>query len=414
LLAILIADSAEQQKSAKVMVDSYEEVGYPYAARVVTRRPLRIITDSWLLDAWGGLEFSTLHNSLALAERGHKLFVAYGHDGSFRSRYEDAGIELKGPVSFKFDVHRPLGGLKSFIEPAKWARAKRPDVIWLNRIENIHWAQAVATWSGCPLVCHLHNMPHPSGASRLRHNVAQFVAVSNFMRDAWVEVGVNPRKICVIKNSLPKSEYPRGGRAERDAARRRLGLPPDIPIVLCYGRMTKEKGVGTILDAWVELQLSSDQALLVLVGSPSPALNPEFEVRLQKLKPETFRWFPMQNDVVPFLHAADLVVFPTLLEEGFGRVAIEGMKTGRPVIASRIGALPEVLSGPMSRFLFEPGNSKELATLVTSLLDWRQREPHLETECAKWEEETYPFDVDVDALEDVLLRFSRRSRRTVN
>jgi glycosyltransferase involved in cell wall biosynthesis len=257
-------------------------------------------------------------------------------------------------------------------------------------------------------------MPHPIGASTLRHHVAQFVAVSNFMRDAWIDVGVNPHKICVVNNSLPKDEYPRGGLEERDAARQRLGLPADVPIVVCYGRMTEEKGVGTILDAWVELQLKADQALLVLVGSPDPALKPEFNIRLQKLQPDTFRWFPRQDDVVPFLHAADLVVFPTLLEEGFGRIAIEGTKTGRPVIASRIGALPEIFSGSMSRFLFEPGNSEELGALITSLLDWRQREPQLESECAKWEEEKYPFDVNVDAFEEVLLRFSRRSRLTAD
>lgn len=375
---------------------------------VGAKRSLRILTESLLLDPLGGTEWSTLQNSLALVDRGHKIFLIYGADGSLREQYQQAGIALDGPVTFAFNIHRPWRGLSQFLPPARWARAQRPDVLWIHRIESIYWAKVIATWARCPIVCHLRQMPSPLGLSILRRSVAHYVAVSNFMRDAWIDAGVKPERITVIHNSLPESMYPHGGLIERSETRNRLGLPPDAFIALCYGRMFEEKGVGTLLEAWAKLKVDADDALLVLVGSPSPFESPELARRLGALDPKSYRWFPTQRDMLPFLHAADLVVFPTWLQEGFGRVLIEGMKTGRPVVASRIGAVPEVLSGPMERFLFEPKDSSELSVRISSLIGWRQAEPNLESECTEWVEREFPFDLNVSALEQVLCQFARK------
>jgi glycosyltransferase involved in cell wall biosynthesis len=225
------------------------------------------------------------------------------------------------------------------------------------------------------------------------------------MRDTWVEAGIKSERISVVMNAVPGDEYPRGGLAERAAARRALGLPPDIPIVLCYGRTIEEKGVGTLLEAWTALGLDSNRALLIILGSPSLDRTPAFERWAPAVKSASVRWFPMQSEVLPFLHAADVVVFPSWMPEAFGRVVIEGMATGRPVIASRVGGVPEILSGSMTRFLVEPRNADELATRITSLLEWRQTEPDLEMVCANWVKDRFSFNSHVTAIEDVLLQF---------
>lgn len=380
-------------------------------ATVNRKRSLRILTESQLLDPAGGMEWSTLQNSLALVQRGHKIFLMYRDDGSLRPRFEEAGIELFGPVTFDFDVHRPWRGLTPFIRPARWARAQRPDVLWIHRFENIYWAKVVATWAQCPIVCHLHQMPSPLGLSILRRSVAHYVAVSEFMRDAWIEGGIDPARITVATNALPDGEFTHGGLSERTAARNKLGLPQDVFIVLCYGRMVEEKGIGTLLDAWARLSPDPDRALLLLVGSPSPRETPELARKLDALDPQSFQLFPMQSGIETFLYASDLVVFPTLLKEGFGRVVIEGMKTGRPVVASRIGAVPELLSGSMERFLFEPANVSELTAKISELFDWRQAEPELGVACTEWVERRFPFEPNVTTLERVLLDFARKSSR---
>jgi glycosyltransferase involved in cell wall biosynthesis len=158
---------------------------------------------------------------------------------------------------------------------------------------------------------------------------------------------------------------------------------------------------------------TNPKAILVLVDSmasdESSALEESVAQELRQLDPKSYRRFPMTSNVVPFLHASDVVVFPTLLKEAFGRVVIEGMATGRPVVASRTGAVPEILSGPMARFLVEPNAPDELAAKLGSVLRWRDDEPELGEKCAHWVEQMFPFGRHVDQLEDILQRHRRRS-----
>ncbi len=372
---------------------------------------LRIITETMSLDPLGGIEMCTLEDSLALAARGHTIDVMYKDDGLLRPRFEKAGIGLKGPVSFDFSVRHPLSGIAPFLGQARWASSRSPDILLINRFEDIYWATTIATRSRCPIVCQLHHMPNQYRLSRLHRRVAHFIAVSSFMRDAWIDAGISPERISVIVNALPPGGYPRGGLLERAVARRQLGIDEDVNVVLYYGRMLREKGVGTLLKVWAELGPSHRGAQLVLVGSTTLLDDPELAKLLGELNPVSIRLFPMQDDVVPFLHAADLVVFPTWLEEGFGRVVLEGLATGRPVIASRVGAVPEILSGAMARFLVEPRNSNDLRSAIESLFDWRRTDPDLESECANSVETRYSFQNHISAMEEVLVKHRRRRRR---
>jgi glycosyltransferase involved in cell wall biosynthesis len=374
---------------------------------------LRIVTESLSLNPVGGIELCTFQDSIALAERGHSILLFYEEDGVLRPRFEAASVRLQGLENFKFDVHRPFPGLRRAAGPARMARSTKPDVLWLTRFEHIYWAYVVSKWSGCKIVCQLHHMPFTPRLSALHRGVAHFAAVSHFLRDEWIKIGIEPERISVVENALPPGAYPRGGRAERDEARRALGLSPDVTIVLYYGRMMREKGIGTLLEAWAQVGLSAQEAQLVLVGSPSPWEQPEFAEQLSRLDPATLHCYPLQENVVPFLHAADLVVFPTWLEEGFGRVIAEGLSTGRPVIAARVGAVPEVLSGPMSRFLVEPKNPDDLAARIREFLNWRHDEPGLEEDCATWIEERYPYDRHLAQLEELLTTYANAPKRRV-
>lgn len=381
--------------------------------------PLRILAHSLSLTPLGGVEICTLQDSLALVERGHRLDIMYGQrdtmcagDRSLRSTYEAAGIGLRGPYAFGFDPRRPLQDLAGFVAPARFARTRRADVLWLNRFEHIVWGQTVARWARCALVCHLHSPPMYRRVRELSHGVAHFIAVSEYVREAYIDSGLNPDRVSLVYNAIPEKQYPFGGAVEQVNARQSLGLPSSTPIVLCYGRMTPEKGVLTLLEAWRALGERSRGAILLLVDSMSNDSNATLPAVLERelclLDPHSYRRFPITADPLPFLHASDIVVFPSLLQEAFGRVVIEGMATGRPVVASRVGAVPEILSGPMARFLVEPSSARELAARLASLLDWRESEPRLGRECAEWVARRFPFSRHVTELESILQRHRRR------
>jgi glycosyltransferase involved in cell wall biosynthesis len=371
-------------------------------------RPLRILAHLRSLEPLGGVEVCVLQDSLALAGRRHKVDIMFGSNGVLRADYEAAGVGLEGGFSFEFRPRRALWDLVGYAQATRLARRLRPDVLWLNRFEHIIWAQVVARSSGCALICHLHAPPMFGRLRQLTHGVAHFIAVSDFVRNAYIEGGVDPAKITTVHNAIPLASYPFGGTVERQRAREQLALPPDEPIVLVYGQMTAEKGVPDLLSAWSLLKERGVAGTLLMVGSPYPRGDSAVQRELDALDPRFFRTYPMTSDVVPFLHASDVVAFPTRLPETFGRVVVEGMATGRPVIASRVGAVPEILTGPMAEFLVEPESPADWADRVESLLDWRTTRPLLGAECAEWVAGRFPFAAHVDAIERILLGHRRR------
>jgi glycosyltransferase involved in cell wall biosynthesis len=367
--------------------------------------PLRVLADSQYLAPVGGVEICTVQDSVALTQRGHRVDVVYGSDGPLRPVYEAAGIGLHGPHRFALAPRSAVPDLLAFAGPARWARRTRPDVVWLNRIEHVIWGQVVSRAAGAPLVCHLHWWPAHRRLRQLARGVAHFVAVSDLVRDAYVEHGIAPERITRVYNALPPGAYPFGGDAERARARQALGLPADVPVALFYGQLSVQKGVPTLLAAWRRVRELVPDALLVMADSLSelglPPV-PEVQAELDRTDPASYRLLPATSDVVPLLHASDVVAFPTQMEETFGRVALEGLASGRPVVSGASGAVPEVVTGEMARFLVPPRAPAELAERLVATLDWRRTEPGLGRACSAFAEQRFPFSVHVAALEAVL------------
>ena len=138
----------------------------------------------------------------------------------------------------------------------------------------------------------------------------------------------------------------------------------------------------------------------MVVGSPT-ALNDAAAYRreLEDLAVDGVRFLPNTADVTGPLHAADVAVVPSMWDEAFGRTVIEALSTGRPVLASRVGGMREILTGPLDRFLFERGNDVELAHQLQSLMNWRQDEPALAEMGPARVREAFTLDRMVDGVE---------------
>ena len=73
----------------------------------------------------------------------------------------------------------------------------------------------------------------------------------------------------------------------------------------------------------------------------------DYQAELKKLATDSVHFIEGQRNVVTPLHASDVVVVPSVWREPFGRTVIEALATGRPVVASRVGGIPEILTGPL-------------------------------------------------------------------
>ncbi|ROQ39577.1 glycosyltransferase involved in cell wall biosynthesis [Frondihabitans sp. PhB188] len=370
--------------------------------------PLRIVTATDVLAPVGGIEVCVYEDTTALVTRGHHVDLLYTESGVQRADLEILGVHLRGPVTVRFEPSRALRGLASFVRSAYRVARLRPDVLWLNRSENIIWAQVVSLLARVPLVVHLHHAPNYRLQSQLMTGVAEFVAVSEYIKSVWVARGIQADRITVVHNAVPLDRYPVATEAERVAARAALDLPDGVRVAMYFGRISRDKGVLTILQAWRSLDLDPTEARLVFVGDAASA-DDEIGELLRSFPEGSVAHVPNQVDVVPILHAADVVVAPSWAPESFGRTTVEAMSAGIPAIASDLGGSAEVLADGMERLLVVPGDAADLAGRLSELLTWRTSEPGLGAAVHAHVARRFPYEPHVDQLSDVLL--AHRSRR---
>jgi glycosyltransferase involved in cell wall biosynthesis len=369
---------------------------------------MRILANTGELVPNNGISIQTLQVTEDLAARGHRIDLLYLADGPHRRDFASFCDSMQQVRRMDLEIEpRALYHDGPRVLPAVWAgRRTHPDVIYVNRYRPLPWALATSLVSRAPVVCHLHGfvgIDVPSVNRALGRFTTRFVCVSRFVRDRFVQLGADPRKVDVIHNGIDPAQYPDGGMTERESARRELGLSSDPFLVLFYGRVVADKGIGTLVEALG--QLESSQPVELLVVGPQPDVD--FANRVFATERVRIHQLPMRTDVVTPLHAADLVVVPSQGEEAFGRTVIEALSTGRPVVASAVGGIPEILTGDLARLLVPPSDPGAIAAQVGELLDWRTSEPELGEQCRAHVARNFSQRAMVDAIEVCLTDAAR-------
>jgi glycosyltransferase involved in cell wall biosynthesis len=135
-------------------------------------------------------------------------------------------------------------------------------------------------------------------------------------------------------NSIDVSAYRVFGPEDRADARRRLELP-DVPLVVCVGRLSRQKGQDLLLDAWPIVRRAVANAALVLVGD-----GPDREVLVRREEPGV-QLVGSRADVAEWLCAADVVAVPSRYDCP-SLAMLEAMACGRTVVAHDVGGLTEI------------------------------------------------------------------------
>ncbi len=199
-------------------------------------------------------------------------------------------------------------------------------------------------------------------ASRAFHRISRtwdkavdiFIANSRFARDKYIAAGIPGDKILIKPNFVDPD--PGMSRAAGEYA-------------FFAGRLSAEKGVDTLMHAWRELP-----GIPLKIAGAGPL---EGEL-VGTLKAPGFRNVEFLGkrpvaDVLAMVAGARLVLIPSKLYETFGRIAVEAFACGTPVLASRLGALADVVQHGRTGLHFDPGDAAGLAGCVRSL--WEN--PHL-------------------------------------
>ncbi|MFE9256173.1 glycosyltransferase family 4 protein [Streptomyces sp. NPDC006879] len=191
------------------------------------------------------------------------------------------------------------------------------------------------------------------------------LCVSEAERRAGEIAGIHARW-SVIRNGVDLRHFRPGGCEERSAARAVLPLlsqsTPQGPLVVCVGRLCRQKGQDVLLRAWPEVTAVTPTARLVLVGD-----GPD-RAQLQATAPSGVLFAGSTQDIRPWLQAADLVVLPSRWE-GMALAPLEAMACGRPVVVTDVsGARESLPPGQAAQCLVPPENPTALAKALGGLL----------------------------------------------
>ena len=179
--------------------------------------------------------------------------------------------------------------------------------------------------------------------------VARWVAISQAQKALCVEMGIPPDRIDVVPHFLEASAHP--------------DLPP-LPTDgygLFIGRLSEEKGLSCLIEAWAMLPR---RHRLVVVGD-GPALA---DLRIQAarlgLTNVEFKGFVSREEHHRIWAGAAFSIVPSIWQEPFGMVVLEAWAKGRPVVAHNIGALPEIVDDGRTGFLADPSQPSALAGVL--------------------------------------------------
>ncbi|MBN1123229.1 MAG: glycosyltransferase family 4 protein [Anaerolineae bacterium] len=188
-------------------------------------------------------------------------------------------------------------------------------------------------------------------------------ALNRFVRE--VE-GIAPEKVITVHYGLNPPDFPANAREE---GRRWFEYSGDRPVIGMFGRLIEQKGVDTLLNAFVQVRQAVPDAVLLIVGDGDQ--RSEMQALAESLgisEAVTFAgWVPQAYKLMP---ACDAIAMPSRWE-GFGLVALEAMGSSRPLIASRVSALPEIVVDGETGLLVPPDDPAALAKAITPVLSDR-------------------------------------------
>ncbi len=313
-----------------------------------------------------GRMFAEVANALAPA--GIRTRVAYPvldtrPEALVGSAAEPVGLELS------------LATARSVRAAVDLVRREHVRAVWLIDRPVVSPAYALLHAAGVRRVV-VHD--HSSGARQVRRGVGgqakrlatrlpwaaadAVVAVSAYVAGRQRTAGGVPSsRIHLVPNpvSIPEALRPRG------EVRARLGLLPGRRLVAAAGRLTEEKGFVDLLEA--ADALPGDVDVLVFGDGPE---RPRLEALRGRLRTGArVRLAGPRPDAAECVAAADVCVVPSRWEEAFCLAAAEPLARGRPVVATRVGAIPELVRDGVTGLLVPPASPAALAMAIQRLLE---------------------------------------------
>lgn len=303
-------------------------------------------------------------------------------DGDFRNLLEINHIPVEVLTTQAIQVRKQsslfsalasLGQLIPLINKVV-KRARKYDLIYANTQKALVVGAIASFLARRPLVYHLHDilsLEHFS-ISNLRVAITLInrfaslvIANSQASKTAFIQSGGKADIVEVVYNGFAIQNY-QIPEKEPEQLRKKLGLG-DKFVVGHFSRLCPWKGQHILIDALAECP---ENVNIILVGDAlfgEDEYVQELHEKVKALNLETrVKFLGFRDDIPQLMSACDLVVHTSIAPEPFGRVIVEAMLCGKPVVAAKAGGAMELVEDGINGFLVTPNNSQELAQVINN------------------------------------------------
>jgi Glycosyltransferase len=324
----------------------------------------------------GGAELCLLDIAAPYRQR---CLVGLFADGPFKTLLEQRQIPVQVLMQNGLRVRKESGlrqGLMSLGQLAPLigrvaTLAQNYDLIYANTQKALVVGAIASFLSRRPLVYHLHDilsLDHFSRVNRciaasLANRAALVIANSEASRQALIDAGGKGDRTVVIYNGFQPDRYCQPAQ-DRETLRQAWGVENSF-VVGHFSRLSPWKGQHILIEALAQCPPQVAAVLVgeALFGEEDYATRLRQQVEDQGLG-DRVRFLGFQSDVISLMHSCDLVAHTSTAPEPFGRVVVEGMLCGRPVVAANAGGVAELIEPGHTGWLTPPGDAAALAAAI--------------------------------------------------
>lgn len=346
-------------------------------------------------------------------------------DGPFRHLLEQQHIPVQVLATRSIQVRKEstlvqgLGSISSLVPLIAQVvqKAREYDLIYANTQKALVVGALVSFLSRRPLVYHLHDILSLDHFSRTNRRIAVtlanaraslVIANSKASQAAFVEAGGRPELTEVVYNGFDP-EFFRSNEDNYHQLKKQLGLNGQF-LVGHFSRLSPWKGQHVLLEA---LGRCPEDVTAVFVGD---ALFGEQDYvqhlhdQVAKLGlEERVRFLGFRSDIVQLISSCDLVAHTSIAPEPFGRVIIEAMLCGQPVVATKAGGAIELVEPGITGFLVPPEDPQQLAEVIISCRNQPEMTAAIAQQAQSQASERFHLQTINQQIAQLLSRFVKKS-----